>query len=163
MSSGQGAKPKSPWLPPRWFIRSAWHVHRGIYRVFRGRVGLWPPRGDKWGTLRLTATGRRTGHPRSVILGYLEDGDNLVTLAMNGWGEPEPAWWLNLLANPDASVELVGGHRLVRARAATGDERTRLWERWQVSDPNIDAHATRRPSETAVVVLEPRTGSGPEA
>jgi len=48
--------------------------------------------------MRLTTTGRRSGQNRSVILGYIEDGPKLVTLAMNGWGEGEPAWWLNLQA-----------------------------------------------------------------
>src|SRR5215213_10893210 len=48
-------------LPPRWLIRLAWSVHRGLYRVTGGRVGLWRPRGKRWGTLRLTTTGRRTG------------------------------------------------------------------------------------------------------
>jgi F420H(2)-dependent quinone reductase len=56
------------------------------------------------GTLRLTTIGR-TGRHRSVILGYIEDGPNLVTMAMNGWGEAEPAWWLNLQANLDATVD----------------------------------------------------------
>ncbi len=63
-----------------------------------------------WGTLRLTTTGRRTGQPRHVILGYLEDGPNLVTLAMNGWDPAEPAWWLNLQANPEATMETADGH-----------------------------------------------------
>lgn len=145
-----------PWLPPRWFIRLAWSVHRGVYRVLGGRIGLWRPRAKKWGTLRLTTTGRRTGQQRSVILGYVEDGPNLVTLAMNGWGEGEPAWWLNLRTQPDATVDLVDGRRLVRGYAATGDERLRLWARWREIDPKLDAYATLRPSETAVVVLEPR-------
>ena len=68
--------------------------------------------------LRLRTIGRRTGEERSAILGYFEDGPNLVTLAMNGWAEGEPAWWLNLQAHPDATVDLVGGPRKVRARAA---------------------------------------------
>lgn len=150
---------KTPRLPPRWFIRTAWSVHRAVYRAFGGRVGLWRARGDKWGTLRLITTGRRTGQERSVILGYFEDGPNLVTLAMNGWGEGEPAWWLNLRALPDASVDLVDGRRLVRAHAATGDERSRLWARWREIDTNLDGFAARRSSETAVVVLEPRSGT----
>ena len=108
--------------------------------------------------MRLTTTGRRTGQERSVILGYFEDGPNLVSLAMNGWGEGEPAWWLNLRAQPDATVDLVGERRLVRAHAATGDERVRLWARWREIDKNLDAYAARRSAETAVVVLEPRTG-----
>ena len=155
---------KAPRLPPRWFIRLAWHVHRGIYRVFGGRVGLWRPRPGKWGTLRLTTTGRRTGQRRSVIVAYVEDGPRLVTLAMNGWGEAEPAWWLNLQAHPDATVDLVGGRRQVRGRVATGDERTRLWARWREIDTNLDAFAALRSSETAVVILEPGTqGAGQQA
>ena len=78
--------------------------------------------------LRLTTVGRRTGRERVAILGYHEDGPNLVTLAMNGWGDGEPAWWLNLLAHPEAVVDLKGGmSRRVRARAATGEERARIW------------------------------------
>lgn len=151
--------PRGPWLPPRWFIRAAWSVHRGVYRGSGGRVGLSRPHGNRYGTLRLTATGRRTGQQRSVILGYFEDGSNLVSLAMNGWGEPEPAWWLNLQAHPDATVDLVDGRRLVRGRAATGDERSRLWAHWREIDRNLDGYAARRSSETAVVVLEPRPGT----
>jgi deazaflavin-dependent oxidoreductase (nitroreductase family) len=150
---------KTPWLPPRWIIRLAWSVHRAIYRVFGGRVGLWRPRANGWGALRLTTTGRRTGRPRSVIIGYFEDGPSLVSLAMNGWGEGEPAWWLNLQAHPDATVDMVDGPRLVHGHAATGDERLRLWTRWREIDKNLDAYAARRPSDTAVVVLAPAVGT----
>jgi deazaflavin-dependent oxidoreductase (nitroreductase family) len=144
-------------LPPRWFIVTAWHVHQWIFRATRGRKGLWAPRPGKWGALRLTTTGRRSGEPRSVIVGYYQDGDNLVSMAMNGWGAPEPAWWLNLQGRPDAVVELAGGiRRDVLGRAAVGDERERLWQRWRELDEGLDAFASRRPQETAVVVLEPR-------
>ena len=51
-----------------------------------------------------------------AILGYYEDGPNLVTLAMNGWSDAEPAWWLNLEAHPDARVDLKDGARRTRAR-----------------------------------------------
>ncbi len=61
--------------------------------------------------MRLTTVGRKTGKTRSAILGYYEDGPNLVTMAMNGWGAPEPAWWLNLQAQPNAEVELKTGTR----------------------------------------------------
>src|SRR5688572_3964865 len=129
---------KPPRVPPRWFVRLAWAVHRGVYRVFGGRFGLWRPRADRWGTMRLTTVGRRTGQQRGVILAYFEDGPNLVTLAMNGWGEGEPAWWLNLQARPEATVALVGGRRLVRGHAATGEERARLWARWSEIDKDLD-------------------------
>jgi F420H(2)-dependent quinone reductase len=148
---------KRPSLPPRWFIRSAWYGHRVLLRLSGGRVGLWRPKPDGWGAMRLTTTGRRTGRERNVIVGYFEDGPNLVTLAMNGWGEGEPAWWLNLQAHPDVEVELVDGSRLVTGRAAEGEERARLWARWEEIDENLDAYAALRPTETAVVVLEPRS------
>jgi F420H(2)-dependent quinone reductase len=146
---------RTPWLPPRWFVTVAWKVHRLLFQVTGGRRGLWPATERKWGAMRLTAIGRRSGQERSVILGYFEDGANLVTMAMNGWGAPEPAWWLNLQAHPQATVQLADGARDVVARAATGDERARLWERWRGLDKNLDGYARRRPSETAVVVLEP--------
>ncbi|MGH8957233.1 MAG: nitroreductase/quinone reductase family protein [Acidimicrobiia bacterium] len=149
--------PRRPFLPPRWFVRSAWVIHRALYRITGGRRGLWPPKADKWGTMRLTTIGRRSGQPRPVILGYFEDSSNLVTLAMNGWAAPEPAWWLNLQAQPDVTVELPDGSRLVRGRAAVGEERDRLWNRWREHNQDLDAYAARRPAETAVVVLEPRT------
>ncbi|MFG2293311.1 nitroreductase/quinone reductase family protein [Streptomyces sp. NPDC048603] len=143
-------------LPPRWFIRLAWSVHRTAYRASGGRIGLWRPGRKGWGTLRLTTTGRRTGRTRSVVLGYFEDGPDLVTLAMNGWGPGEPLWWLNLRSHPYGTADLPGGtRRPVRARAAMGEQRTRLWARWREIDKDLDAYAALRPAETAVVILEP--------
>jgi deazaflavin-dependent oxidoreductase (nitroreductase family) len=107
--------------------------------------------------MRLRTIGRRSGAERAVILGYFEDGPNLVTMAMNGWADPEPAWWLNLQARPDASVDLAGGSRAVHARAADEVERPRLWARWAVYDKGLDAYAARRSRQTQVVILEPRT------
>jgi deazaflavin-dependent oxidoreductase (nitroreductase family) len=109
--------------------------------------------------MRLTTIGRRTGRARAVIVGYFEDGPNLVTMAMNGWGDAEPAWWFNLQANPDVTVDLVDGSRQLTGRAAQGEERERLWARWRQLDKNLDAYAARRSMETAVVVLEPRLQS----
>ena len=142
-------------MPPRWFVRLAWSTHRGLYRLTRGRIGLWRPKPGRWGALRLTTTGRRSGTEWSVILGYFEDGPNLVTMAMNGWSDGEPAWWLNLQANPEARVEVAGGGYQVRGRAAGGEERERLWARWGEIDKDLDAYAALRSTETAVVILEP--------
>ena len=121
----------------------------------RRRLGLRRAKANRWGMMRLTTTGRRTGQKWSVILGYFDDGPNLVTMAMNGWAAAEPAWWLNLQAHPEATVAVVGGRREVRGRAAGGDERLRLWDRWRELDTNLDAFAALRPEETAVVILEP--------
>ena len=148
-------------LPPRWFIVTFWHVHRRIVRASRGRRGLWPPRPGKYGALRLTTTGRSSGEPRNVIIGYYEDGPNLVSMAMNGWGAAEPDWWLNLQAQPEAVVELAGGiKREVFGKAALGGERERVWQRWRQLDKKLDDYAARRPRQTAVVVLEPRPVAG---
>jgi F420H(2)-dependent quinone reductase len=143
-------------VPPRWFVLLAWHTHRALYRVTGGRLGLWRARPNRWGTLRLTTTGRRTHQQCSVILGYLDDGPNLVTMAMNGWADGEPAWWLNLQAHPNARVDLADGPRSVRARAAAEAERSRLWAKWREVEPTVDAYAALRSSQTAVVILEPR-------
>jgi F420H(2)-dependent quinone reductase len=111
--------------------------------------------------LRLTTVGRRSGTPRRVVVGYFEDGSNLVTMAMNGWDPAEPAWWLNLQDHPDAVVQTRDGVREVHARRALGEERARLWSRWAEIDTNLEEYAARRPSETAVVVLEPRDDASP--
>src|SRR5690348_8249193 len=149
--------PQKVRLPPRWFIRLFWIGHRRVYRWTGGRLGLWRPKPGRWGTMRLTTTGRRTRRTHAVILGYFEDGPNLVTMAMNGWGDGEPAWWLNLQAHPDVTVDLVDGHRAVHAHAAAGEEYDRLWDRWRAIDKNLDAYAARRSMRTAVVVFAPRT------
>ena len=136
-------------------------IHRAILRLTGGRLGLRRATDGQWGMMRLTIVGRRSGQQRQAILGYFEDGPNLVTMAMNGWGDPEPAWWLNLQANPDATVGLADGPRLVHGRAATPAERPRLWSRWAKYDgeEKLASWASRRSRETAVVILEPRAGS----
>jgi len=146
-------------LPPRWFIRLFWFTHRRLYRWTGGRLGLWRPKPGGWGTVRVNTIGRRTGQAHPVIVGYFDDGPNLVTMAMNGWSDAEPAWWLNLQAHPDVTVDTVDGPRQVTARAAQGAERECLWERWRQLDKDLDAYAARRSMETAVVVLEPRLES----
>ena len=113
------------------------------------------------GALRLTTIGRKTGDERNVIIGYIEDGPNLVTLAMNGWDEGHPAWWLNLEEHPDAVFRLAGQHpRPVRARPSPRDERDRLWRCWAAINPDLEAFAARRSTETLVIVLEPLDGTG---
>lgn len=147
-------------VPPRWFVVAFWHGHRALVRATHGHVGLWRPKPGGWGALWLTTTGRRSGRARRVMVGYFEDGNNLVTMAMNGWGAAEPAWWLNLQAHPDAIAQTRDGVRPVHAHRAEGAERERLWARWAAIDEDLDAYAARRPAETAVVVLEPQAVSG---
>ena len=151
------AATRQPKHPPPWFVHMGWRVHRALYRLGGSRF-LWTTSNKRgWGAMRLTTVGRKSGQERSVIIGYLEDGADLVAVAMNGWDEGHPAWWLNLQAHPDAVVQL--GHqqsRLVRARASAGEERERLWQRWVAVDPRLDAYANGRATQTPVIVLEPR-------
>lgn len=150
--------PRPPKVQPAWFERLFWRVHRWLHRVSGGRF-LWKPGTRfRWGTMRLTTTGRRSGQPRTVIVGYIEDGPDPVSLAMNGWQEGHPAWWLNLEAHPDAVIRLPGQEpREVRAVAAAGEERDRLWKLWADVDEGLDGYASLRSVETPVVVFEPRT------
>jgi len=143
------AAARSPKVPPPWFVHIAWRAHRALYRLSGGRF-LWTTSNKRgWGALRLTTIGRKSGQERSAIIGYLEDGPNLVALAMNGWYEGHPSRWLNLQAHPDAVVRMAGQHpRPVRARLAAGQDRDRLWQRWIDVDPQIDAYAGQRSTET---------------
>jgi F420H(2)-dependent quinone reductase len=161
MTTASEATQKAPPSVPRWLVRTIWIAHRAAYSITRGRFGLRPATRSQWGMLRLMTVGRRSGQRRVAIVGFIVDGPNLVTPAMNGWADPEPAWWLNLQAMPDATVELPdGSSRAVTARAATGDERGRLWASLVDlgSSAYTDASAALRSRETAIVVLEPRLG-----
>jgi deazaflavin-dependent oxidoreductase (nitroreductase family) len=154
---------QSPRTPPRFVVRTFWLLHRAAYRVTGGGFGLSRPvAGSKFGMLRLTTIGRKSGQPRVAIVGYYDDGPNLVTMAMNGWGDKEPAWWLNLQALPETTVELPGETRAVQARAAAGEERDRLWAKFRDYPgwgDDIDGLASRRSRQTTVVVLGHRTAT----
>ena len=151
------AAPRPPKHPPPWFVHRAWRAHRALYRLSGGRF-LWTTSNKRgWGSLRLTTIGRKSGEERSVIIGYLEDDPNLISIAMNGWDEGHPSWWLNLEAHPDATVRLTDQlPRPVHARRAAGHERDRLWQHWVAADPRLDGYASRRSTETPVIILEPR-------
>ena len=147
----------SPKLPPAWFKHLFWRVHRVLYRLVGDRV-LWTPASKRgWGAMHLATVGRRSGQVRGVIVGYLEDGDTPVVIAMNGWDEGHPAWWRNLEANPDAVIRLKGHpERPVRAFRVEGDARERLWQRWAEVDDDLDGYAALRSTTAPVIVFELR-------
>lgn len=148
---------RPPGVPPAWFVHTAWRAHRALYRLSGGRF-LWGTDNKRgWGALHLTTTGRTSGRPREVIIGYLEDGPDLAALAMNGWDEGHPSWFLNLVADPAVQVRLPHGRpRAMRARVAEGEERERLWARFAAADPQLDVYAGSRSTRTPVVVLVPQ-------
>ncbi|RCS60852.1 nitroreductase/quinone reductase family protein [Microbacterium sp. JB110] len=145
-----------PFVPPRFVVKTAWVIHRWLARRGTGR-GLWEPGQRKtWGALALTTTGRSTGNPRTAIIAYLPDGaDRVHALAMNGWMEGHPAWWLNLKADPEASALFADGTRhKVAAAVAEGDERERLWTVWEDNEPGLKVLASRPRTPTEIVILE---------
>jgi F420H(2)-dependent quinone reductase len=99
-------------------------AHKLLYRASGGRVG-----GSVWGLsiLLLTTRGRKTGKLRTTPLCFLRDGDDLVVVASNGGMDWFPSWWLNLLRDPLATVQVGRRRRAIRAREATPEERARLW------------------------------------
>lgn len=117
-------------------------------------MGLSAAKVDKEGLAQLTTIGRRSGQQRVVMIGYFNDGSDYVTMAMNGWDASDPAWWLNLQANPTAELLTSTGTVQVVGRAATGDDHDRLWNRWRELDHNVDKFSDRR-AETPVVILSP--------
>ncbi len=125
-------------------------VHEFWYRLTNGLVGgyVFSAR-----ILLLTTSGRKTGRRYTKPLLYIEDSDAFIVIASNSGADRDPHWWRNLRAQPSAKVQIGGKHLDVRAEAATGEERARLWEmitsRYRVY--LVDKRRTKR--EIPVVVL----------
>ncbi len=104
--------------PPRTLVKTVTALARFLYRASAGRIG-----GRIAGApvLLLTTTGRKTGKQRTTPLAYLEDGDRLVVIGSFGGADVHPAWYLNLVANPDVEVRVRGGPaRPMRAPCPSG-------------------------------------------
>lgn len=130
----------------------ATRLHSSLYRATGGRVAgrvLGRP------VLLLTTTGRKSGEPRTVPLLYLRDGENLVVVASNGGTAGDPAWWLNLRANPEATVEAGGRKTRVRAEEAAGEERQRLWARLVEMYGPYESYQERTDRTIPVIILRP--------
>jgi deazaflavin-dependent oxidoreductase (nitroreductase family) len=144
-----------------WFaaaVRPLVPVDRFIGRVTQGRLvalGLAP-------SLMITTTGRRSGRPRSNPVLYVRDGDGYAVAGSN-WGQAvDPAWALNLRADPRATVTVGGRVLYVRARAVTGPERDRLWRLLVRLWPPYETYAERaRGREIPLFRLEPVDGPPP--
>ena len=128
--------------------------HRVVFDLSKGRVfgnGMGMP------VLKLTTVGRKSGRRRSTMLtSPLVDGDNVVLVASFGGDDRNPAWFGNLVANPDVEVLMKGSTRPMRARVAEGTERTRLWEELTSRHSNYAGYQRKTPRQIPVVVLEPR-------
>jgi deazaflavin-dependent oxidoreductase (nitroreductase family) len=106
--------------------------------------------------LLLDHYGAKSGKKRTSPLVYLEDGEDLVIVASKGGSPRHPAWFHNLRANPDTTVQ-VGSERLhVHAREASPGERPRLWRKALEVYRGYEGYQRRTGRKIPVVVLEPR-------
>ena len=124
------------------------HVRR--YEETDGTVGY------TWNgapTCVLTTTGRRSGEERKFALIYGRDGDDVIVVASKGGSPEHPGWYRNLIAHPEARLQILGERFAVRARTATGEERTRLWAIMRGVWPSYDDYQERTEREIPVVVL----------
>jgi deazaflavin-dependent oxidoreductase (nitroreductase family) len=132
-------------------------VHTAIFRRTGGRVGGKFPGGAP--VLLLHTTGRKTGSGRITPLVYIEDGDDLVLIASAGGAAKHPAWWLNLRANPETTVQVGRDVLSVRAEEVTGDERERLWAKAVEVYSGYAGYQKKTTRQIPVVVLRRRHGT----
>ena len=132
-------------------------AHTRVYRATGGRLF---GRMGKSPILLLNTVGRKTGMKRTSPLLYVMDGEDFVIIASKGGAPTHPAWYLNLKANPDATVEV--GDREVRVRAEEVDsqEKDRLWQKMVEMYPPYDDYQTRTKREIPLLVLRPAEGGG---
>lgn len=132
----------------RWATR----LHSSAYRASGGRVGgrfLGCP------VLLLVTEGRASGRERTTPLLYMRDGENFVVVASNGGAASHPDWWMNLVANPEAEVEISRKKIRVRAEGVEGEEKRRLWAQLVAMYPSYAAYGRKTDREIPVIVLRP--------
>ena len=130
--------------------------HTAIYRLTRGAVGHKIPGGPPM--LLLDHVGAKSGVKRTSPLVYVDDGQDIVLVASKGGNPKNPAWYHNLKANPDTTIQVGAEVRKVRARVATDEERKRLWPKVVAASPTVAEHQAKTAREFALFVL---TRDGP--
>lgn len=129
-------------------------LHQSVVRVSGGRLG-WEAAGMP--VLQLTTTGRKTAQPRTVMLtSPLQQGTTLVVVASRGGDDAHPAWFLNVLENPEVEVSMKGRpNQRMHARVASPDERARLWPQVTTDHKNYAGYQTKTQREIPLVLIEP--------
>ena len=127
-------------------------VHRAILAVSFGKIG-W--NAGNMPVLELITRGRKTGEPRAVMLtSPLQEGDNIVIVASRGGDDVHPAWYLNLVADPNVQVRYKGGElRNMKAHVADSEERARMWPIVTARYKNYAAYQSKTGREIPLVVL----------
>lgn len=127
-------------------------IHIALYRRTGGRIG-GRFRGSP--VLLLTTTGRRSGEPRTTPVLYIDDGDRKVVVASYGGAPQHPAWYRNLLAHPEVTVQTGPSVQQMRADVADPEERARLWAPLVAMYPTYDEYQAKTERQLPVVVLAP--------
>ena len=150
--------PKPPPPDSRFWkvFQAAANRNMRICRASNGRFGGRMV-GTKARILILHHVGRKSGTQRATPLIYVFDGDDLAIVASKGGVDKHPAWFHNVVANPDVEVDLAGGERrAVRARVAEGEERERWWRRAVESYPPYEDYQSYTERKIPIVLLEKR-------
>jgi F420H(2)-dependent quinone reductase len=135
-------------------LRRAMAGHTFLYRATGGVIGHKFPGTPS--TLLLDHIGARSGTRRTSPLLYARDGENVILVASKGGYPKHPAWFHNLMANPDTTVQIGAKHLNVHAREAKPEERERLWGLALAEYRGYDTYQARAGREIPLVVLEPR-------
>jgi deazaflavin-dependent oxidoreductase (nitroreductase family) len=136
-------------------LRRAMGAHTFLYQRTGGRLGHKIP-GLQGRMLLLDHIGAKSGTHRTSPLQYIEDGRDVVVVASKGGYEKNPAWYYNLMANPDTTVQIGSEHRAVHAREAKPKERDYLWDMAVKIYRPYEDYRARAGREIPLVVLEPR-------
>jgi len=140
------------WQMGRLMFKVMSGLHNALYRASRGRIA---GRVGKLDVLLLTTTGRKTGKARTVPLLYSNTGGGYAVVASKGGAEQDPAWCVNLRANPHGLADLGGKRVHVKARETEGDERERLWHQIADGYKGYDNYQDKTSRQIPVFVLEP--------
>ncbi len=131
-------------------------IHTALYRASGGRLGHRIP-GVPGKMLLLDHVGAKSGTRRTSPLLYFRDGEDVVIVASKGGFPKHPAWYHNLMANPDTEVQIASRKLPVHARVATAEERERLWPKAIESYHGYSDYQLRsKGREIPLVILEPR-------
>ena len=136
--------------------RRATKPHVALYRISRGRLANHLPGLPAARILLLDHTGAKTGLKRTSPVMYYRDG-NLIAVAASQAGQPtNPAWFHNLKANPETTIQIGAETRHARARVATDDERDRLWPEFVAFCPDYEFwQQLANPRQIPILILEP--------
>lgn len=134
-------------------IRLMTAVNVWVYRLTGGRLGGTFLRGAP--ICLVTTTGKRSGQPRTVALLYLADDADVVLVASKGGMAKSPAWYFNMLANPEVDVQIATTTRRMRARRASDAEKAALWPRLVAMYHDYDDYQKRTTRNIPVMILSP--------